>query len=294
MSLPSRIASGLLALLAFGCEASSPPAQPPNAGPTLTVAPQAAPAAPAAAPADPGPPPEPPWASAGGLSYREVALGGADLEAPLPMIVAIHGLGDGPDNFRHLYDGFTEPARLILPRGLDSTPDGGWSWFPIRARDPDVDALSTGIAGAADRIAEGIRALEQSRPTLGKPIVTGFSQGGMLTFALAVQHPDVVGHAIAVGGWLPPPLVPSPPSTKGSTTATNVDYPPLVALHGTADAAVLFEPTQLAVQALVDRGIDAEIVQYEGVGHMIPELMRRDLYDRLSDAVLEERRRPAP
>jgi phospholipase/carboxylesterase len=213
-----------------------------------------------------------------------VILGDAGPEDPLPMIVAIHGLGDHPDNFRHLLDDFHEPVRLILPRGLDAVPEGGFSWFPLRARDPDVEALSVGIRQAADRIAEGIRALASSRPTLGKPVVTGFSQGGMLTFTLAVHHPDVVGHAVVVGGWLPPPLLPAVPPKA---------FPPIVVLHGTADVAVPFPPTEQAVRSLGELGIAAELLPYEGAGHMISAIMHRDLLDRLGDAVLAERRRRA-
>jgi phospholipase/carboxylesterase len=282
---------GLL-LVALACEVSSSPARP-EAHPSPTAPPaSSAPALdPVATPE--APPPEPPWPTAGGLAYREVILGNAGPEDPLPMIVAIHGLGDHPDNFRHLLDEFHEPVRLILPRGLDAVPEGGFSWFPLRARDPDVEALSLGIRQAADRIAEGIRALSSSRPTLGKSIVTGFSQGGMLTFTLAVHHPDVVGHAVVVGGWLPPPLLPAVPPRKASGAEGEPSRPPIVALHGTADAAVPFPPTQQAIEALVERGIAVELLPYEGAGHMISELMLRDLLDRLGDAVLAERRRPA-
>lgn len=279
---------GLLTVV-LACEVSSPPAGP-EASEVARPAATAPEAAPAPIPANEGPPPEPPWTTAAGLAYREVVLGDADPEDPLPMLVAIHGLGDHPDNFQHLLLGFSEPVRLILPRGLDPVPEGGFSWFPLRARDPDVEGLSVGIRSAADRIAEGIRELAKTRPTLGKPVVTGFSQGGMLTFALAVHHPDVVGHAVAVGGWLPPPLLPATKATgKGPA-----GLPPIVALHGTADVAVPFAPTQEAVQALVERGIAAELLDYEGAGHMISDPMRRDLHDRLTDAVLAERRRPSP
>jgi phospholipase/carboxylesterase len=304
MPSPLRRALGLLLLAALACEVSSAPALP-EARPADPAAPPARAAAPVTV--DPGPPPEPPWPTAAGLAYREVVLGGAGPEDPLPMLVAIHGLGDHPDNFVHLFDGFADPVRVILPRGLDAEPEGGWSWFPLRARDPDVDALSAGIRHAADRIAEGIDELSRSRPTLGKPVVTGFSQGGMLTFALAVHHPELVGHAVVVGGWLPPPLLPSAPAEGKAfghhrrpswngppMTASASAYPPIVALHGTADAAVPLAPTELAVQALAEQGITAELHTYEGVGHMIPETMRRDLHDRLTDAVLAERRRPSP
>lgn len=286
MLLP-RLVAGLGALVLLACEVSTPPAQPPPSPSPAADAPAVGPGLEPDPTAEPGPPPEPPWPTAAGLAYREVVLGTADAEQALPMIVAIHGLGDTPDNFRHLLDEFPEPVRLILPRGIDPTEGGGWSWFPIRARDPDVEALAQGIAHAADRIAAGVEELRQQRPTVGKPIVTGFSQGGMLSFTLAVQHPELFGHAVAIGGWLPPPLLPAEDAKPASF--------PIDAFNGTDDKAVAYEPTAQVVQALDDRGLTVQLHSYEGVGHMITPQMRRDVFDRLSDAVADERRRkPRP
>jgi phospholipase/carboxylesterase len=214
---------------------------------------------------------------AGALHYVEIILGGAKPEDRLPMIVAVHGLGDEPRNFAHLFDTYTEPARLILPQGIDPREGGGWSWFPLRARDADVEGLAKGIGSAADLLAESIRVLVKERPTAGKPILTGFSQGGMLGFAVAVRHPDVVGLVLPVGGWLPPPLVPTAKAPK--------DAPPIVAFHGTDDSAVRYEPTKLGVDALKGQGWDATLVTYEGVGHMITPELHRDLLDRVTDGL---------
>lgn len=213
---------------------------------------------------------------AGEIAYVERILGDAGPDDPLPMIVAIHGLGDAPDNFGHLFDNFTEPARLILPRGLTQTPGGGWSWFSTRARDPNVGALAQGIDAAADRLAVAIAELSRTRPTLGKPIVTGFSQGGMLSFALAVEHPDVVGLALPIGGWLPPPLWPK---------AKPADAAPIVAFHGTDDGAVSYEPTKAGVAELHRLGFSAVLRTYPGVTHVITPEMHRDVDDVLVDAL---------
>ncbi|MBV1858112.1 MAG: dienelactone hydrolase family protein, partial [Nannocystaceae bacterium] len=213
--------------------------------------------------------------------YVERILGDAKPHDTLPMIIAIHGLGDDPDNFAHLFDAYGGTARLILPQGVDATPEGGWSWFPIRARSKDVDALASGIKASADKLAVAIAALRKSRPTQGDPIVTGFSQGGMLAFALAVHHPNQVGFSIPVGGWLPPPLWPS----AGPTA----EHPEVVALHGTADNAVPYEPTKEAIDALVAKGYTVTLKSYEGVRHAIPPQEQTDLYDLLDDALATAR-----
>ena len=172
---------------------------------------------------------------AGGLEYVEMMTGKAKRDARVPTIVAIHGLGDRPRNFRALFVGLAKPARILLFRAPNAYEGGGWSWFPLRARDPDVEAVSAGIAKAADQLAESLRAYMAEHPGDGPFIVTGFSQGGMLTFTLAARHPDLVLEAIPVGGWLPPPLWPeSAPEPS----------PPITALHGTDDSAVKFKPTR--------------------------------------------------
>jgi phospholipase/carboxylesterase len=223
-------------------------------------------------------PTRPPLPRAGELEYLEVVLGGAQPDDALPMIVAIHGLGDEPHNFAALFDAFPERARLILPRAPDEFEDGGWSWFPIRARDRDVDSLSHSIETAADKIARTVALLQQERPTVGVPIVTGFSQGGMLAFAIAVHHPEIAGAAVPVGGWLPPPLW---PAGKGTGTS----YPKIVALHGTADTAVHFDTTKQAIDHLSALGFEVELKAYEGVPHILTPDVRNDLTLALVDAV---------
>jgi phospholipase/carboxylesterase len=220
----------------------------------------------------------PPLPVAGDLAYLEVMLGGARPDEPVPMIVAIHGLGDEPHNFAGLFDAFPERARLILPRAPTAFEEGGWSWFPVRARDRDVESLSRGIEAAANTIANSVTVLVQDRPTVGAPIFTGFSQGGMITFAIAVHHPEITGAAVPVGGWLPPPLW---PAGKGSGTA----YPRILALHGTADTAVHFDTTKEAVDHLGALGFDVELKAYEGVPHVLTPDVRMDLTAALVEAV---------
>lgn len=250
--------------------------------PQEAPAPAEAPPAPKAEPApEPAPEPEPAFAQAGDLFYLEDVIGDASPEDPLPMIVAIHGLGDDPRNFRGLLEGVEGPARLILPRAIDEWEGGdGWSWFPVRARDGDPEGLSRGIENAANVVAAGIAELEKSRPTVGKPIVTGFSQGGMLTFELAVHHGELFAAAFPVGGHLPPPLWPEKVDDPSA-------YPPIIALHGDADPAVELGPTQAAVDQLRGLGLDADIHVYPEVGHAIPPPMRAELHQLLRDARAE-------
>lgn len=271
--MTSRLLAAALCVVALACGEAKNGG---DASPAASTNPPEQPGE--ATPASEGPiSTEPDLPVAGDLHYLEIVLGDAKPDDPLPMIVAIHGLGDDPENFGYLLETFQEPARLILPRGLDPRDAGGWSWFPIRTRDGDVPGISAGIDRASEAIAKGLVVLVAERPTIGKPIVTGFSQGGMISFALAVKHPELVSAALPVGGWLPAPLVPQGPPPA--------EAPTILAFHGTDDTAVSHELTVQSVASLVERGWHVTLKSYTGVGHVITPEIHRDLGDGLVDAL---------
>ncbi len=68
-------------------------------------------------------------------------------------------------------------------------PSGGMYIWYDSVRD---DVAAPLVTQEADRIAAAVAALVAARPTVGKPLVTGFSQGGIMTFALAVTHPEAL------------------------------------------------------------------------------------------------------
>jgi phospholipase/carboxylesterase len=275
MSRPTPRLTWLLLAGVLACEAGATPPTPP---PVVAPAPAPTPTpTPTPAPVD-GP------REAAGVTYLErihVPPGTAKDRVPapdaaLPMVIAIHGRGDTPEDFQHLLDDVPATFRLIVPRAFDPL-DGGWSWFPYRARSPDVDALARAIGDAGGRLAALVTELRRTRPTVGRPILTGFSQGGMLSFTIAATHPDLVGAAVPVGGWLPPPLWPRA-LPAGHTPAID-------ALHGEADAVVRFTPTREAVEHLEQLGWPATLQGYPEVGHAIPPPMRRELHLRIQRAV---------
>lgn len=220
---------------------------------------------------------------AGALRYLERCLGGADPREPLPMVVMIHGLGDRP---RHDWfgaaDAVTTPMRLIMPQA--PTPHhGGFAWFPFRVGDNEPRALARGIAAAADELARSIALLRARRPTVGRPIVAGFSQGGMLSYALALRHPELIELSHPIAGLLPEPLWPANgPSGKR--------FPRIAAMHGDADRIVPIEPARRLHAHLRDLGYEAELREFAGVAHhMTPamEALTVGLFESTARAIAE-------
>ncbi len=198
---------------------------------------------------------------------------------PLPLVVAVHGLGDRPESFKTLLADLPAPARIITPRAPIEW-NMGYAWFRVRIRSRNWNALSAGITRAAKQVAVLIDHLRDKYPTRGTPILCGFSQGGMISYAVAVHHPETIGLAIPVSGYLPKPLW---PAAKNAATK----YAPIRALHGSADALVPLQPTREAVEHLARLGFDASLTAYPGTPHTVDAAMRRDLY-RLIAAKIDE------
>lgn len=245
------------ALLALGCSLTASPSPAPRA-----------PAQPVAAPVAPAPPAVRPTVAAGVMyAVRETAGAGADER--LPLIVAVHGLGDRPEAFLELFDALPFRARVVAVRGLDPYHDG-FAWFPIGGADGD----GASFRRAVDALAAAIPEIARQRPTCGLPVITGFSQGAMLSFALAVRAPYLVRGAVPVAGRLPPAFLPASPAVGGL-------LPPIYALHGTADARIPFAQGDETVRALRARGFSAALRPFEGVGHAIPPAVRAELAEAL-------------
>jgi phospholipase/carboxylesterase len=223
------------------------------------------------------------WGRAGSLRYLERTLAGGDPAQPLPLVIMIHGLGDAPR-----LDWFTgagaikTPMRLIMPRAPTPYYDG-FAWFPYDPANRDPQALARGIAAAADQLATAIEVLRVRRATLGKPIVTGFSQGGMLSYALALHHAGLISFSYPISGLLPEPLWPAP-------KPDGMRFPRIVAMHGDRDGVVPIEPTRQLHAALSARGYDNSLREFAGIGHQISPDMETyavELLDAAARSILQ-------
>lgn len=206
------------------------------------------------------PSPKSKWGQIAGVRYIEQMTGGARPEQPVPMIVVLHPMGGDPADLAPLFAHYRRRARLILPYGH---PSGGlYIWYDSVRQDVAASLLTREV----DRIVAALSALVIARPTLGKPLVTGFSQGGIMAFALCVIRPEAVAAAFPISGLLPTSLYPS--AALGSLPRP-AKLPPIVAFHGAADRAVPTLSARASIAELRRAGYSAELREYAAVEHDI-------------------------
>jgi phospholipase/carboxylesterase len=248
-----------------GCNAApsqrTPASQPSSAhaNSTLVSTPTPAPVAPSA---DYREPDARGWGEAAGLRFLEIVHGTTDPEAALPLVIVIHGLGDQPSRDWLSVIDVGAAARLVLPQA-PSPYGSGFAWFEYDAARQDPEQLAQGIRSASGKLARLIEVLSARRPTRGRSLVTGFSQGGMLSYALALSRPELIAFAMPISGMLPEPLWPAKPKPTGYY------YPVMHALHGDEDRIVPLSADQQLQNALHTRGYPAQLEVYPGAGHAI-------------------------
>lgn len=194
-----------------------------------------------------------------GIYYLEVVIGEAAWDDSLPLIVVLHGRGASAQIPGGPFLGLTHPVRVIVPQAPDPL-GAGWQWLPVYVGQGLVDRLSSTLFQTASRIAALVRSLVRDRPTHGLPILTGFSQGALLTLTLAIHHDDVVGAAFPLASWLPPPLEPT-------YRREDLRFPPIRSMHGTADPVIPIGPTRELFSRLELLGYDVDLVEFEGIEH---------------------------
>lgn len=221
-----------------------------------------------------------------GFRVTEVVLGRAHIDAELPLIVSFHGRASEPS----IPDGDhtdTPPHRLMLPWAPDRLGEGR-TWFPVSITEDEYPekVLGDAIQRRVEQLSHVLKQFCARRPTEGLPLVSGFSQGGMLAFGLAVLRPETIDAAFPLAGWMPAYLARQYVDPMQA-------YPPIRALHGDGDPVVPVDETRALVNQLQDLGIDARLDVFETDRHE----MSNDawgIYKRYVRAAIESRRRAIP
>jgi predicted esterase len=238
----------------------------------------AAPAQPTAPPALPtAAPPAAHWLELDGarmlVTTTRATPGGAD--ARLPVLIVLPWSGSTPaEALTEVgYIDIDAPARIVAIEGFER--DGaGFSWWRRTRPVPDPaapdDELVTLLSDRAARLAKLIRVVRAHFGEASPLVVSGISQGGDLSIALAVQTPAVVTAALPIAARFPEPLWPRP-------TEPGAGLPPVDAFQGTADPMASFPRLQRAFTALHDRGYPVVLHAYDGVAHEVSAAQRADI-----------------
>lgn len=195
----------------------------------------------------------------GGLRYFESVTGGAREDDTLPMVVLFHGMGNRPIMFTPLVTRFPLAARFIVPFGFLQSGQG-FAWMEARtATLGPAMQLDAALPRVVEQVASGLNAIRAARPTVGKIVLGGFSQGAEVTYGLALLHPEMLGRACPMAGALTNELLNRP--RPGGV------LPEVHGFHGADDPVIRTAVGQSTIAGFARLGYVADMKVFPGVVH---------------------------
>lgn len=166
-----------------------------------------------------------------------------DASKPAPLIIALHGFGGTAAAFADEWKKVAADngAILMAPQALN-TAGAGYQWG-------NVDEADAVVMAALEY------AMKNHKIDPAKVVISGFSQGGMVTYAVAMRHPDKFCGAVPICGlWTN-----VTPPAKG---------PKFFIMVGGEDQGL--SSNKEAAASLEKAGYSANLAVYPGVGHALP------------------------
>ena len=121
-----------------------------------------------------------------------------------PVLVLLHGYGSNEEDLFSFAPELPEQYYVISVRAPYDMQYGSYAWYAINF-DADQNKFSDNDQAreSSNRIAQFIDELTQNYPIDTKQItLVGFSQGAILSYAVALSHPEKVKQVVAMSGYL--------------------------------------------------------------------------------------------
>jgi phospholipase/carboxylesterase len=198
----------------------------------------------------------------------EVDVPVADPAEARPLVVVLHGRGGQPERFARRFAKL-EPHARVVALGGPQRSGRGRAWLTREARGDAGPLEADELARASDALVSTLETLQAQYPTTGKPVLVGYSQGGMVALATAARHPEAVSRVIAVSAKLPVELAPH---------LVGQDAPEIQLLHGGADRVIPPRLGERTATRLRDAGYPVRFDRIPGEPHRLrPRHWRRIL-----------------
>ncbi len=172
-------------------------------------------------------------------SYRQYLPTGfnALTEPGVPLIIAMHGLGDNMTNFSNVgFHYIADTARFIVvyPQGsLNAFSQTSWN-------NGTLLSASTNDIGFLSMLVDTMKVKYDI--DLSKVYFTGFSMGGIMSYHMLCALPNRIAAIASVSGPM------SDPDISGCNPGRSV---PIMHMHGTADGTVPYDSGPLPTLSLV-------------------------------------------
>lgn len=206
------------------------------------------------------------------LVYNYQAAKGNPQEAPL--VIMIHGYGSHENDLYSLKDYLGNEKHYVSVRAPLTLGFGGFAWYPIHFDAVGVKTSDTEMAAQSrDLIMDFIAQFQEKEGLSENPVwLLGFSQGAILSYGLALNHPLKFQKVMALSGYVLKEIVPSQYKPQ------ELQHLDLFVSHGNQDEVIPVQAARMTTEFLEKLKIKHRYQEYPA-GHGINPDNLRDLVD---------------
>lgn len=179
-----------------------------------------------------------------------------------PLLLLLHGYGSNEEDLFSFASELPEEYYVISARAPYDMGFGSYAWYAINF-DADENKFSDipQAQQSRDLIANFIDELFVNYPIDATNItLIGFSQGTILSYAVALSYPEKIQRVVAMSGYLNLEMV------KPNFETNDFSNLKIFASHGTVDQVVPVDWARKAAPILTQLGIEVVYKEYP-VGH---------------------------
>ena len=204
-----------------------------------------------------------------------------------PLLLLLHGIGSNEEDLLGLAPYLDERFLVVSARAPVALDYGGYGWFQIdftpRGMVADVEQAKKSLAmlpGFVDGLVETYGA------DGGRVYLMGFSQGAMMSLALALTSPEKVAGVVAMSGRFPRQVLELEPDREALTGM------PVFVTHGLYDPVLPIENGRAARDYLAGLPVELTYREYP-MAHEVSMESLRDVAAWLTKLIDSNRTDPA-
>ena len=189
-----------------------------------------------------------------------------------PLLLLLHGYGSNEEDLFSFASELPEEYYVVSARAPYDLQPYGHAWYAITF-DADQNKFSDDDQAmeSRDLIARFINELISELPIDSENVtLIGFSQGTILSYAVALSYPEKIRRVVALSGYLNEGILASGYETKDFKNLK------MFISHGTQDQVIPVDWARKAPEALKNIGIEVEYKEYP-IGHGVSPQNFHDL-----------------
>ena len=181
-----------------------------------------------------------------------------------PLIIFLHGSGSNEEDLFDIKDQLPAAYTFLSARAPQEVGPDSYQWFNKKPGDGDYDGVTEDLKSSEALIADFVvKATEKYHTQPDKVFLVGFSQGAIMSYEVALRHPQILGGIAALSGKVLPVL-------RGELKAdSRLKTLNVFIGHGTADQKVPYPGGADANSLLQSLSMQPEFHAYPGIGHTI-------------------------